>query len=517
MKNVIYSILVLLCFSMQAIGQTEMIIEPGDIGVINAAIEGDTMATGERNDSNRVYILRRGFPYILSSTMEYRDFHLQLKAEEGEGERPFIIMDSDGDALSQMFRLRGEASLTLDGLHISARDLLGGFNDRVVRINADNSVITINDCLLEDAGQAGIRVQGDNSRIYVTNTTARNMGRPFNPDNGRFIDNRGNPIDTLWVENSVIYNVSSRVYRDGGSASIDWARFNQNTIWGTGQHGISLGDIQSLEFTNNVFFNGVFLGRTQASQDTLEDARFWIMVDTFDASIHNYSVSNNNFHTDQEIIDTFPLVNTDGDTLISVENFVLDLELQAAVEAAGTGATNISEDLGFTKAPIQPFQFIVAAATDTSSSGIPTAEFWDFSDLASDENLSALGTGSETRYREVHDFTYDASAASATAGTDGQALGAQPQASTNTFEFFVDNRIFYYPNPVTDRLYVQNLDKEKLQRIDIYNLVGQRVTSFGNIQNAVYEINTSTLESGTYVLSVIDQSGKISSQKFIKQ
>ncbi len=517
MKNIIYSTFFLLCFSMQLTGQTELIIEPGGVGIINSTIEGDTTATGERNDSSRMYVLRRGFPYILSATLEYRDYHLQLKAEAGEGEKPFIILNSDGDALSQMFRLRGNASLTLDGLHISCRDVLGGFNLRAIRINADNSRITINNCVLEDVGQAGIRVQGDNPSIFVTNSVIRNMGRPFDPDNGRFIDNRGNPVDTLWVENNVIYNVSSRLYRNGGSASIDWARFNQNTIWGSGQQGITFGDIQSLEFTNNLYFNGLFLGRTQAGQDTLEDAGFWLMVDTFDAAVNNYLISNNNFHSDQEILDTFPLVNTTGDTVISVEDFVLDLELQAAVESTGSAATNIDEDLDFANEPPAPFQFIVANVTDTASSGVPTADFWDFSDLTVDADLSALGTGTEMRYRETHDFSYGAGSASATAGTEGQALGALATPVTSSYDFFVENRILYYPNPVSNRLYVQNLEKENLQRIDIYNLVGQRLTSYRNIQREVIEINTSIFKSGTYVLSIVDQSGNISSRKFIKQ
>ena len=517
MRKTIYALLATCLISVSLYGQTELVIEPGAPGVINSTIEGDTTATGERNDSSRIYVLKRGFPYVLSGTVEFRDFHLSIKAEEGEGEKPFVIAASDGDALSQVFRTRGEASLTLDGLHISARDILGGFNLRLIRINSDNSNIVVNDCIIEDVGQAGIRVQGDNPSIYITNNVVRNMGRPFDPDNGRFIDNRGNPIDTLWLENNVIYNTSSRVYRNGGSASIDWARFNQNTIWGTGQQGMTLGQINSLEFTNNIYANGLFLGRTQTNQDSLPIAGFWIMVDTFDASTNNYWISNNNFFTNQAILDTFPMVNVNGDTLISVENFVFDPEIQAAIDSSGTGETNISEELAFANAPPLPFQFIVAAATDTASSGIPTANFWDFSNLTTDADLSALGTGTEVRYRDVHDFSYGEGAVSSTGGTNGQALGALGSTTTQVIDYFVENQILYYPNPVTDRLYVQNLKSKDLQRIEIYNLMGQLVNSYKNIQSGVFEINTNLLKSGTYVLSVVDQSGAISSRKFIKQ
>ena len=520
MKKFTHLFFLFLFAAFYANGQSEMIIEPGAPGVINAAIEADTIAGGDRADPNRVYVLRRGFPYVLTGTIEFRDFHLRIKAEAGEGARPFIIVDSGGEPVSQIFRTRGDASLTLDGLHISGRDILGAYNSRIVRINSDDAQININDCIMEEAGQAGIRVQGDNPRIYVTNSIWRNMGRPFNPDNGRMIDNRGVPIDTLWMENSVVYNVTSRVYRSSSSGEVANAIFNQNTIWGSGQHGIDLRGLTNLQFTNNIYYNGVFLGRDEEDQDTLEDARFWIQtdLDTFDTTVNNILISNNNFHTDQEIIDAFPQSDPDGDVRISIEDFKLGLILQAAIEANGTGDTNIDEDLEFADEPIIPLQFIMASVQDTSSgSEIPAANPWDLSDLTVDTDLSAIGTGDFNRYRQVHNFTYPETAASFTAGTEGQPIGANMELITSAPDIFVENRVLYFPNPVKHRLYVQNLEKVDLELVSIFNLSGQQLQQFRNINDAVLEINTSNLIDGTYILTIVDQAGNISSRKFIKQ
>jgi hypothetical protein len=517
MKKIIYTFSLLFCFGIITQAQSELIIEPGAPGVINATIAGDTIAGGLRADPDRVYVLRKGFPYVLTGTVEFRDFHLRIKAEEGEGARPFIIVDSGADPVSQIFRTRGSASLTLDGVHISGKDILGGFNSRIIRINSDDSDININNCLLEDIGQAGIRVQGDNANLNFTNSIFRNMGNPFNPDNGRLIDNRGVPIDTLIFENCIIYNVTSRIYRNGGGSSIGYSKFNQNTIWGIGQRGITFDVIQDLDFTNNIFFNGAFLGGIEVPQDTTATLNYWIEIDTFDAAINTINFTNNNFHTDQEIIDAYPFTLASGEILSSWQDYVLNPALQAAI-AAGGADTNISEDLNFDNPPVMPLQFITANGTDTTSgSEIPTAEPWDFSNLTVNADLSQLGTGSVTRYTQIHEFDYESTAASATAGTEGQAIGANMSLITSIPDIFVEHKILYYPNPVNNNLFIQNLEKIEFERVAIYNLVGQQVISHKAVNDQVLEVNTSQLNSGTYILSITNKDGFISSRKFIKK
>ncbi|MEM1122219.1 MAG: T9SS type A sorting domain-containing protein [Bacteroidota bacterium] len=518
MQKIIYTIALFLGFSAFAIGQSELIIEPGPPGVINAAIAADTNSLGERNDPNRVYVLRRNFPYILTGTIEFTDFHLRIKAEEGEGARPFIIVDSGAEPVSQIIRMFGSSDITLDGLHISGQDILGAYNNRVVRINSDSSQVFINDCLFEQIGQAAVRVQGDNPKIYITNSILRNIGRPFNPNNGRVFDNRGVPIDTLWMQNNVVYNVSQRIYRSGGGSFLNWARFDQNTIWGTGVNGIDFAEIKDLEFTNNIYANGRFVGAEAERQDTAETALYWMTVDTFDATVSNYLVSHNNFYTDQEILDVFPLQEPDGDTRVTTDGAYLDLQLQAAQTANGTTETNINEPLDFADDPIINTQFIVASVLDTPPGGeIPGAEPWDMSDLTLDMNLSAIGTGDVERYTQVHDFTYSMSAMSATAGTNGQPIGANMELITSVPDIFVDNRILYYPNPVKDVLVVQNLEEVNLSRVAVFNITGQQLLEVTDIDNAALEINTAQFEAGTYILSVMDKAGNVSSRKFMKQ
>ena len=500
--------------------QSEMVIEPGAPGVLNTTILGDTTATGERNDSNRVYVLRGAVPYLITATLEFSGFHLHIKAEDTASKKPLLIVDSGAGALSQIFRTQGSGDLTLDGLHISGKDILGAYNSRIIRINSDDSRITVNDCLIEEAGQSGIRVQGDNPKIYITNSIWRNMGRPSNPDNGRMIDNRGVPIDTLWIDNCVVYNVTSRIYRNGSGSSIKWAKINQSTFWGSGQHGFSLDKVTALEFTNNLVFNAIFLGRSDSLQIHQNLPEYWVEIDTFIQDSTPISIHHNNFHTDQEIIDLYPLVDSseDGEMLISVENYKLDPEAQAAVDSAGDGSTNIDEDLAFPNDPPTPTQFIMRNAADTTAgSEIPTADPWDFSDLDKDTVWSAIGTGTIDRWSAIHDFTVPDTAVSFTAGTDGQPLGAIFDGPVPITDIIVENNILFYPNPVSSKLYIQHLNGVKLKNIRVISLSGQVLKIVEDIQSDILQLELRELPAGIYLISLTDIDGNTSSRKILKQ
>lgn len=520
MKQLFTYLFVVIVSITVAFSQSELIIEPGPSGTINETIFGDTLANGERVDSNRVYVLRRGFPYLISSTIQYSDFHLTIKSEDTTGIRPLLLVDPGAGSLSQIFRTGGTASLSLEGLHISGLDLLAGYNGRIIRFQSDNATLRINDCLVEEASQSFIRLQGDNASIYITNSVVRNIGRPTDPNNGRFIDNRGNPLDTLWMENNVVYNVTSRFYRNGSGNSLDWARINQNTFWGAGQRGFSFGDLTTLSFTNNILYNAAFTGNKDSAQWDSASALYWIEADTFDMAAHSFTISHNNFHADSEYVNLFPLVNGDGTggNYIAMDTFLFNPSIQAGVDASGMGGTNIDEDILFTDPPLFHTQFVTENATDTAmtDNGVPGANPWDLSDLPADTNWSPITAGTD-RYSAVHDFTYRNTYASYTAGDQGQPVGANMSIMTAITDLFVENNILYYPNPVTDELFIQNLDRARFKSIDLYALSGQKLKSIRNLNEYVMRFNTSDLPMGIYLLTLVDEQGKVSSKKIVKR
>ncbi len=495
-----------------AAAQDEMIIEAGEPGILEQTILGDTLPTGERANPNRTYVLRRGTPYVLAQALSFSGFDLKIAAEEGEGARPLIVFGpgDGGDGLSQVVVIGSDASLYMKGIHLTARDLLGNVAQRALRANGDGDKITIDQCVVTDVGQSIIRMNSDSQTVVFKNSIFNRIGQPENPNNGRLIDTRGNYVDTAWVENCVVYATTSRYYRpDDGKANV--INFNQNTFWGSGQWGFTFGEANELSITNNVIAESVFLGQTDSMP------RYVITMDTFISGTHNVNVSYNNIFTSTAFEDALPADRL-GDSLYSVRNSMFGPQIANAIMESASATTNISEELAFADAPNIPTQFMEADAADTSTSSriVEEAGSWDFSDLTPNDVYSALGTAGD-RYSDYHDFSYPETAQSATAGSEGQKLGADlTNLGTDVKEdFFVSENILYYPNPVQEELFIQNLDKAKLRAVHLYNVVGHRIR-FQPVNGINVRLQLGDLPQGTYILTIEDANNKVSSRKIVK-
>ena len=84
-------------------------------------------------------------------------------------------------------------------------------------------------------------------------------------NNGRGFDTRGNNIDSLVIENTTFYNLTSRIVRDDGGGFIRYHKFDHNTVVNIGQFVSSPLEVQEMVWTNNLVINGGFLGQTDFS------------------------------------------------------------------------------------------------------------------------------------------------------------------------------------------------------------------------------------------------------------
>jgi len=73
----------------------------------------------------------------------------------------------------------------------------------------------------------------------------------------------------------------------------------------------------------------------------------------------------------------------------------------------------------------------------------------------------------------------------------------------------------YYPNPVQNTLFINNL--EHVNRIDIFNLIGQKVRTINTITSTKISIQTGDLNNGVYIISVVGNNGLVKSMRFIKR
>jgi len=76
-----------------------------------------------------------------------------------------------------------------------------------------------------------------------------------------------------------------------------------------------------------------------------------------------------------------------------------------------------------------------------------------------------------------------------------------------------------YPNPANQQLTVERSavgGQQSAVRFSIFDLFGRDVKETGDISAFPYQIDISNLPDGIYILRVSDDSGNISSAKFIK-
>lgn len=74
------------------------------------------------------------------------------------------------------------------------------------------------------------------------------------------------------------------------------------------------------------------------------------------------------------------------------------------------------------------------------------------------------------------------------------------------------NSIVIYPNPVADVLYFKGTDR--IEKAEIYNMVGQKIKSFGFIEG---KIDVSSLSKGDYILQYSVKGRNPESYKFVKK
>ena len=227
-------------------------IDPG-FGTLNVAIAGDTTEAGERVDAGTVYELERDGVYLLNGSVENIDYHLRLRAAEGEGHPPILQpgVDDTGSS-SEAFAVRGD--LTINGLYIVNVDDIGGLNSNMFRIQSDGARVRITDCYLEYTQQAIFRFDSEGIKLYFTDSVGRNMTNINNMGNGRIIDTRGNTPDSIFVENNTFYMFTGAGLRHGGGI-IPVLHFNHNTVYNGGNQLLRSERAITARITNNMFVN----------------------------------------------------------------------------------------------------------------------------------------------------------------------------------------------------------------------------------------------------------------------
>lgn len=496
MKKNIYSLLIGAAVLLTApvfAQKTVVVVMPDEgvnIGALNNAI------TSAPDPGNTIFELKRGGIYYLNGTISFSDYSLHIRAEEGDGSRPVLqpAVDEQGN-VGRHFSSSG--NLTLESLYIQGRSELESIIDQPVRVSGDNTRVIIDDCIMDYSTSSMVRLNGSNTNVYISNSIARNALLADNPDNGRLVDTRSNPTDTIKVTNSTIYNEGSRLIRTSG-ANINYMEFNQNTVFQVSfKENFMLDATKTAKITNNIFYN--FSYRVDNTQ---HDPMF--SVDSigeggpYTDAERSFDLSNNNIYQQQEIIDVFENYAPDDlfrfnewdteqlDTIwfsweantsqLFANQDILDTAVWTPkpvllhfMENGQVDTTNIfNEELAFDNPPplnLEYLQFYVENNFSIGGTNPPNPY--------ADEDPTVIG-----EVANGYTFGYPADSKTATAGSEGQPLG-DPRwelIETNSNGLNAAPRLTAFPNPGNGIFTVEySSDSKQTTRLEVVNMTGQVV------------------------------------------
>ena len=524
--------------------KTVVVVEPDEglnVGALNTAIESAA------DPGNTIFELKRDGLYLLNGSIAHSGYTLHIRGEEGEGSRPVLqpAVDENGES-SRHFTPSGD--LILESIYIQGRDELGAINSQPIRIAADSLEVLIEDCFIDYSAQSIVRTNSSGNVVMINNSIIRNSILPDNPNNGRVIDSRGNPNDTLWIDDCTIYNSGATQLRsDGGFTK--YARFNHNTVYQTSfNHNMALDIILKADITNNVFYNFLYRGNNTQHEPFFGVDSMFTIGDLSDADRY-FDLSDNNWYVQQEIGDI--LDQYGPDTLYRFNSW--DTENQDTIWYRETLRKNwfASDSLLALNQPDGPpimIHFIENGQVDTTNlfreeltfKNPPplNLEYWRFftengwqisgldpPNAYADEDPNVLGEVQTGAY----DFSYNLSSRSATAADGGLPLGASrwtPYTPVSTGKVKLPASVRTYPNPFGEMITFQiDAAATSLAQIAVYDLLGKElVREYRNIGGGTSQV-TLNLEQitrkGVYLYRVMfgneDGSTSIMTGKIVKK
>lgn len=517
-------VLFLLPLSAQRIVAIAANANPNTPTDITPVIQGDTTATGAREDANTIYTLENGATYVVSSQLVNKpDWKLQIEAVDlnDTANKPRItrLPNASGEFPNVLWP---EGDVTLRNLWIVAGEKAAGAQHDwgKIRILGENARIVIDHCIIEKDRGGFLQVRANGLKMFVTNSIFRNGGnRKIFQGNGRGIDARNFAFDTLIVKQSVFHNIQDRVFRSqGASTPHNYIEFDRNTVFNqVGRHGcFQFGKTINLKVTNNLLQNPIMLGTTPAFTDEQtqpdNESHKVFTIDTLYDNTNMTFAANNVYYT-QDVLDYF----ASNDT---VSQPAVYSELIANTLGADAPNTFFSEVVTLEAVPDRILEYVSDLYAD------PTAtDMYDF--IVEDVAL----TGTPLDFGNIFDFStfapcYSADAMSATAATDGAAVGATnfcSELSTSVYAPVITRALdlSLVPNPVGERATIQyELASAGPVRVTVYNMSGRQVAVIDQANRPAgpqqLNWNTAGLAQGLYVVRLQTSEGEQSLKAIVR-
>ncbi len=491
-------------FTITAFAQDarQVIIEPGGLNAIEAAIEADLINSDTATVEATTYILRRDaiYPY---DTQWQPTYFIHLEAEEGEGARPVMLGVHPASGEAPRF-IRVVDGFTFRGIDFPGFDSAGEHSDNApIRPRGVGSTVIVDDCIFDDHRFEIMRTDAVDLKVYFLNNLVRNnFQRDRWVKNGGVFFQRGNPVDTMVLRNNTMINTTGRIFHEVNGEAINYLEMTHNTVVNAGglreffEYGgvnntavFDFGSSLNLKVQNNIFYNVGFFGILEEWQDEA----FIFNFNNTD-STESVVITNNNIFTEEALMTNLP------DTAVNM--MLLSPDLDSLIGEEAFLANNISEQLDFDNAAMNTEIFAAAKMRRWENPETSWLERLDLEDEIDNNEL---------------DYGYSEETVSYNAGVGGVALGAMrwfdEEAFVSTKRYVETPSVLAlkanYPNPLRTQTTIRfDLAQPAAIQIAIFDITGKEVYRTAREQFAagtdqLLELNDLRLNAGLYVYRLL--------------
>lgn len=268
MKRFLFVMLICTVFSGLALTQTMVEIPGGfdNAGLLEATINGDTTATGERNDPNTIYLLEAGQFYVQNAgiNIDNPEGTLTIRGKEG-GTKPVIIRVPVGDVEPGANVVN--SSLTIQNVHWQAMSTSGQLKWQEFNITGNDHHLLVEDSFFEFVN--GIWFNMNNVQAGARATFRNNYFRDlFNGNQwwGSRVLQCKVPVDEFIFENNTVTGGGLTILPQ--ECLIEYAVINHNTIINNHKYFCLNQYWKEVYFTNNLFVNCNMVGEDRENVAT---------------------------------------------------------------------------------------------------------------------------------------------------------------------------------------------------------------------------------------------------------
>jgi hypothetical protein len=271
----VFSVLLVLLMQIMVSAQVaDTVLVPtedsqGQPGTLARFILGDTTATGERNNINRVYKLQRGGIYLLQGQMYCEKFPLILIADDDETTAPPVIAPfplADGSIPRITITVYKNSLFKNIYMQGCAPNDVRNSSDRPFATAAVDSItITVENCIIEGFKTAGLYNASNHAKIFMKDNLWRNNNWK-GVFTGQFFYNAATAtIDTLSIVNNTFFCGSS-YFMCTNRKYAGYVRFEHNTLFINHTNPFYAPYLSNADIKNNIFFSPAAGGETEAER-----------------------------------------------------------------------------------------------------------------------------------------------------------------------------------------------------------------------------------------------------------